>query len=108
MQIKFAHFIFNLYICLMEFVKVKFDSAEWEYMWDFVSTHPINEGIENPHEAMNDGEVWQYMGTYKNKNKYVHEFIHKQHPKTNEPYKISINGSDNVSEDQFDIRIPIK
>lgn len=92
----------------MEFLKVKFETDEWKYMWDFVANHPINEGIENPFEALNENEVWQYMGTFKNKNKYVHEFIHKNHPTTNSSYKIAINGSDNVSEDQFDIRLPIK
>lgn len=84
----------------MELVFVKQDSLEWTYIWDFVEKHPINEGIEEPRVALNEGEVWQYMCTYANKekNKFIHEFRHKNHPNTNGVYFIRFN-SENIITD---------
>ena len=75
----------------MQMVLVKIDSPEWTYMWEWLSKHPINKDIENPFEAANDGEVWQYVGTYKQGNKAISEFRHKNHPITNKLYRLSLS-----------------
>jgi hypothetical protein len=92
----------------MELVFVKQDSAEWNYIWDFVANHPINEGIEEPQTAWNNGEAWQYMGSFKQSDKLIHEFRHRQHPKTNDVYRINFNGSELFTDDQIDKTTKIK
>lgn len=66
----------------MELVLLKEDSDEMEYIWGWLEAHPINEGLSDPSIALNENEQWQYIGTYKNDNKYVHEVRHRCHPKT--------------------------
>lgn len=92
----------------MELVFVKQDSTEWNYIWDFVANHPINEGIEEPQTAWNNGEAWQYMGSFKLNDKVVHQFRHRQHPKTNDRYYITFKGSDTFTDDQIDKTTKIK
>lgn len=92
----------------MELVFVKQDSTEWNYIWDFVANHPINEGLEEPRLALNNGEAWQYMGSFKQNDKLIHEFRHRQHPLTNDRYYIRFNGSENFSDDQIDKTTKIK
>jgi hypothetical protein len=92
----------------MELIFVKRDSKEWNYIWDFVANHPINEGIDEPRMAMNEGEGWQYMGSFKNGDKLVHEFKHRFHPRTMDVYKITFNGSENFTDDQIDKTTKIK
>ena len=48
------------------------------------------------------------MGSYKNGNKIIHEFIHKNHPKTLDVYKITFNGSDTFTDDQIEKSIKVK
>ena len=74
----------------MEMILIKIDSLEWEYMWNWLANHPINQDLEDPKLAPNDGEVWQYMGSYKNKDVVITEFRHRNHPKTNGLYKTSV------------------
>ena len=92
----------------MELIFVNQDSTEWNYIWDFVAKHPINEGLEEPKTAINEGEAWQYMGSFKNKDRVIHEFRHRQHQLTNDVYKITFNGSENFSEDQIEKQTKIK
>jgi hypothetical protein len=92
----------------MELVFVKQDSTEWNYIWDFVANHPINEGLEEPRLALNNGEAWQYMGSFKQNDKLIHEFIHKNHPNTNSFYKMTFNGSEDFEESQIEISKKIK
>jgi hypothetical protein len=92
----------------MELIFVKQNSTEWNYIWDFVAKHPINEDLEEPQTAWNEGEAWQYMGSFKNKTKVIHEFRHRQHPKTNDVYKITFNGSETFSDDQIEKQTKIK
>jgi hypothetical protein len=66
---------------IMELIFIKRDSKEWEYMWDKVAKHPINDGYEEPTLLMYQGEIWQYMGSVKNKSSINHEFRHRNHPK---------------------------
>jgi hypothetical protein len=73
----------------MEYVFIKTDSKEWGDMWDFVREHPINEGLEEPCTAENNGEEWQYLGSFKQGKIVISQFIHKSHPRTNQPTKTS-------------------
>lgn len=86
----------------MEFITVKRDTAEWLYMWLWLEENAINEGLEEPTVAENDGEVWQYVGSYKNGSKVVHEFRHRNHPKTNDVEKRSLHASDSFTDDQIE------
>jgi hypothetical protein len=72
----------------MDFVILKRDSQEWINLWDKLSKHPINENIEEPNIALNNGESWQYLGTYKNKDKLISEFRHRKHPAYNNIQKV--------------------
>lgn len=54
------------------------NTAEWKKMWDELASNGINTGIEEPHTASNDGEMWQYMGT----ETQGHCFRHRCHPNT--------------------------
>jgi hypothetical protein len=64
----------------MEMILIKENSSEWHSMWSWLETHPINEGLEAPSIATNDGESWQYMGSYRQKDITIHEFRHRKHP----------------------------
>lgn len=93
----------------MEFVLIKENSNEWNEMWGWLASHPLNEGLEEPMVALNDGEAWQYMGSYRgNGNSVVHSFRHRSHPLDNEIKNISVNGSQEISEDDIERTIPIK
>ncbi len=75
----------------MKLILLKPTSPEWEYMWNWVASHPINEGIEDPSTSLNEGEAWQYMGSYWNgSDKLISEFRHRNHPRTNNVQKLSI------------------
>ena len=74
----------------MELVLIKQDSPEWEYMWGWLASHPVNQGLDEPKVAENEGEAWQYMGSYKNKNAVISEFRHRNHPVTGGLYKASV------------------
>lgn len=75
----------------MEFILLKEDSLEWGYMWDMLRLHPINAQEVEPCVATNEGEVWQYMGTFRNKETLISEFRHIKHPYTQELYKITFS-----------------
>lgn len=77
----------------MEIIILKRGSSDWDYIWDYLKSHPINEGLEEPHVAFNNGEVWQYMSSYKNGNTVISEYRHRSHPKTNDVYRISLEHS---------------
>lgn len=65
----------------MEFIIIKQDSPEGDYMWNWLATHPLNVDLPDPMVAANKGEAWQYMGSFKHEDKVVHEFRHRNHPK---------------------------
>lgn len=73
----------------MEYVLIKPDSEEWNEMWEEVKNHPINDNIENPTLALNMGEAWQYMGSYKKNGIVISDFRHRCHPKTDNLYRFS-------------------
>jgi hypothetical protein len=72
----------------MDLVLIKEGTDEWNTMWSMIETHPINEGLEEPKAALNQGEAWQYMSTYRQGEKYLSEFRHRCHPRTNKIEKI--------------------
>jgi hypothetical protein len=90
----------------MEIIIFKKDSAEWEFIWQWLENHPINEGLEDPRVALNEGEAWQHMGCFTNKDRIICEFRHRNHPATNGLYPTSFTMGD-VDEASIEKRIKI-
>ena len=61
----------------MEYILIEINSEEWEKMWKWLESHPLNEGISEPSIALNRGELWEYIGSYKNRDAIIHEFRHR-------------------------------
>lgn len=75
----------------MKLILLKPNSNEWNFAWDWVANHPLNEGIEDPSTALNEGNGWMYMGSYWNgSDKLISTFKHNLHPKTNNRQTLSI------------------
>ncbi len=92
----------------MELLLIKEDSPEWVTMWEKVATHPVNEGLENPKEAFNEGESWQYMGSLKEKDKVIHSFRHRLHPVTQAVYNMSFYANSDIGSEQIEEHRKIK
>lgn len=94
----------------MEMVLIKIDSNEWIYMWEWLAAHPINKDLDEPTVALNDGEAWQYMGSYRSKDKRViHTFRHRKHINNNNQLKeLSVTGSINLNDEDIEKILPIK
>jgi hypothetical protein len=94
----------------MEMVLIKPDSAEWNYMWEWVANHPINEGFEDPSVALNpeNNEAWQYMGSYRSNNRIVHEFRHRSLPITNERQYLKVSASENITDEDIEKVLSVK
>jgi len=92
----------------MNLVIIKEGSNEWNYIWDYIAKHPINEGVDDPKVALNNDEAWQYMGSYKQDNKVIHEVIHNNHPKTNRKHKLVFYSSNNIDDMEITKTILIK
>lgn len=91
----------------MELVIIKEGSNEWNYIWDYIAKHPINEGVDNPKVALNNDEAWQYMGSYKQDNKVIHTARHRSHPKTNNRYNLTFAASNDFNEEEIGKTIKI-
>lgn len=75
----------------MKIVLLKLNSPEWEFAWNWVANHILNRGIDDPSTALNGGEAWQYIGSYWNgSDKLISEFRHKNHPRTGQVHKLSV------------------
>jgi hypothetical protein len=85
----------------MEFVTLKESSPEWGYMWDMLRLHPINGGLDEPCIALNEGESWQYMGTFRQGEILISDFRHRNHPYSNELAKVTLS---HVLENEESIR----
>ena len=86
----------------MEMVLIKEDSNEWNYMWNWVATHPLNEGLEEPSLAVSeDNEVWQYMGSFRQNNVSIHEFRHRNHPRTNKVEYLKVKNSESMCDEDI-------
>ena len=91
----------------MELVILKRESAEWNSMWERLSQHPINVGLEDPIVALNNGEAWQYMGSNKQGDIVIHSFRHRVHPVTNKRENISFYASEDFTSDQIEKKIKL-
>lgn len=91
----------------MDIIFFKRDTAEWDFIWQWLEDHPINEGLEDPKSAINDGEAWQYMGTFRHDDSVVSEFRHRKHPATNSLYVASVSLI-NYNEDSIEKIVKIK
>lgn len=91
----------------MEMIFVTRDSCEWLYMWLWLELHEINAGLAEPMVAENNGEVWQYMCSYQQNDKTVHEFRHRSHPSTNGPKTLSLHASATFSNEQIEKKVKI-
>jgi len=89
----------------MELVFIKQGTNKWEEIWNWLEQNPINKDVENPREAKNDNESWQYMGSYKLNDKVVTEFRHRNHPITNSVTSISYAHSIEDSDIQKTVKI---
>jgi len=85
----------------MELVLIDQNSAEWNYMWDWLASHPLNEGIEEPSIATNNGESWQYMGSYQHGGRLIHTLRHRNHPRYNRIETVSVSASSGFTSDQI-------
>jgi hypothetical protein len=74
----------------MELVIFKSESEPFNFMWEWLQNHPINEGLSEPKVAENQGQAWEYMGTFVNGEKAISDFRHRCHPATNDLYKVSV------------------
>jgi hypothetical protein len=75
----------------MKLVLLKPNSIEWDFAWDWLAAHPLNEGYEDPSTVMNNNFGWEYMGSYWNgSDKLISEFRHRNHPRTGQVQKLSI------------------
>lgn len=53
----------------MELVLIKKDSPEWNWMWDTITSHPINQELSA--DMIN---LWQYKGSLRLRNRILHQF----------------------------------
>lgn len=92
----------------MEFIVIDDKSSEWLYMWDWLANHPLNNQLEDPKVADNNGAKWEYIGSYMQGARIIHEFIHQQHPKTLGLIKVSVEASKDFTSDNIAQRHRIK
>ncbi len=88
----------------LDFILIDQSSTEWEYLWDWISKHPINEGLENPTLAFNDGEGWEYTGSFTNGTEYIHSCRHRLHPVTNNVQYLSLRGSKDMNDSMIALK----
>ena len=84
---------------MIELVLLKLDSEELKYVWSYLAGHPINQGLENPTSALNDGQEWMYMGTFTDGKRYLHQARHRFHPKCDCVKSISLDASKEFNPD---------
>jgi hypothetical protein len=92
----------------MDMIIIKKDSNEWNHMWEWVAAHPLNEGLDNTSLAMNDGEGWQYMGSFRQEDRVIHEFRHRNHPRTQQREFIKLLTTNIVVADDIDKVLAVK
>lgn len=81
----------------MELVLVKVNGSEWEYMWNWLAQHPLNEGITEPSVALHEGQAWQYTGSYKQNERVIHSFRHRLHPRTLRREEVNVQASEGMN-----------
>jgi hypothetical protein len=92
----------------MEMLLIKMGSQEWEYMWDWLASNPINEGLNTPSIALNENEAWQYMGSFKQNDKVIHSFRHRCHPRHGQKIDLHVQASENMIDEDIQKEIKMK
>ena len=85
----------------MKLILILPNSPEWDYMWNWLENHPINASLSEPTTALNENEAWQYMGSFKQGERVIHEFRHRNHPLTNTRQDLKLEASKNLTQDQI-------
>lgn len=85
----------------MEFILIEQDSNEWNYIWEWLEKHPINENLDEPSVALNNNEAWQYTGSFRQGDDVIHTVRHKDHPRTRTRIDLSLVASDMLTDDQI-------
>lgn len=91
----------------MEMIILKQNCPEWEYAWEWLANHPLNKDLENPSVAFNNGEGWQYMGSYRQNGQVIHEFRHRSHPVTDDVQFLKVNASESMNAEDIEKTVPI-
>ena len=88
----------------MEYLILKQDGAEWDYLWNTLAKHPLNENFADPFVAQNElnGECWQYMGSFRNNGEVIHEMRHRSIPISNDRVVLKFNASDNLNDSDIE------
>lgn len=84
----------------MEWILISPNTTEWSYIWDYVAKHPLNEGLADP-DAPNEDQKWQYIGSFMEKDKVIHELRHRTHPVTNKAEYLRFMASPDLTPDQI-------
>jgi len=92
----------------MDLLILKRDSPAWVWLWNWLATHPINEGLLEPIVVKNEGEVWQYMGSVMKDDKVISSFRHRCHPKTSDVVNISVEHLEPLTVGDIDVSKPVK
>jgi len=74
----------------MELIILKRDSDTWNYAWEWLRVHPYNANNIEPTVCEHLGEVWQYMGSWKNKGNIISDFRHRSHPLSGGVHVLSV------------------
>ena len=85
----------------MEFILIKKDCPEWDYIWNWIANHPINKDLPDPMDALNEGEQWQYIGSFKHNDKVIHSMRHRYHPVTQGVKNLSLTASEAMNDESI-------
>ena len=85
----------------MDLILIEPNSPEWDFMWEWLEDHPLNKDIPDPTTALNEGESWQYIGSYKQEERVIHTFRHRNHPVTQGVKQVSLNASESFTTEQI-------
>jgi hypothetical protein len=75
----------------MELVLLQPNSPDWEWAWNWLSQHPINEGLSDPSVALHEGESWQYTGSWLQGERLISTFRHRFNPITLSVKSLSVS-----------------
>lgn len=85
----------------MELVLVTPNSPEWDFMWKWLEANPINKDLPEPTIALNENEAWQYMGSFKQDTRVIHQFRHRNHPILGNVKNLSVSASHEFTNEQI-------
>jgi len=86
----------------MEMLIIKRGSPEFNFMWNWIATHPLNKDLAEPMVALNEGETWQYMGSYRNNGKTLHSYRHRNHPSKGISINLTFAASDKINDEDIE------